>query len=150
MSEIDELYQELILDHNRRPRNRGPLAGANRTAQGFNPLCGDHFVISLKVDDGVVCEAKFEGTGCAISTASASLMTESIKGKTLDEAKALFRRFRQMVTGADEPTSTGESLGKLRVFSGVCRYPARVKCATLAWHAANAALEDDSGVISTE
>ena len=150
MSDLRELYQEVILDHHRRPRNRGKLEDANRRAEGHNPLCGDHVTIYLKVEDGIVKEATFEGSGCAISTASASMMTETLKGKTLAEAKALFRKFHGLVTGEAVETQEGPGLGKLEVFSGVCEYPARVKCATLAWHTLNAALEDDDRIVSTE
>jgi len=149
MTDHDDLYQELILDHNRRPRNRRRIEQADRQAEGHNPLCGDHLTVFLKVDGEVVTEATFEGAGCAISTASASLMTEAVKGKTLQEAKSLFRRFHALVTG--EPVEHGdETLGKLEVFSGVCQYPARVKCATLAWHTVNAALDDQADNVSTE
>jgi nitrogen fixation NifU-like protein len=150
MSDLRDLYQELILDHNNRPRNKGRLEGADRVAKGHNPLCGDHITVYVKVKDGIVEQVSFEGSGCAISTASASLMTESLRGKTLEEAKALFLRFHGLVTG--DPSENGESggLGKLDVFSNVCQYPARVKCATLAWHTIRAALEDANGVVSTE
>ncbi|MFH1417570.1 MAG: Fe-S cluster assembly sulfur transfer protein SufU [Planctomycetota bacterium] len=149
MSETSDLYQEVILDHYKRPRNQGRLDDADRHADGQNPLCGDHVTVFVKVKGGIVEEITFEGSGCAISTASASLMTETIKGKTLDEAKALFRKFHAMVTGAEEEDG-GDGLGKLSVFSGVCRYPARVKCATLVWHTLDAALDDRREPISTE
>jgi len=149
---LDELYQDVILDHYRRPRNRQPLSGANRQAEGNNPLCGDHVTIFLKVENDIVKEVTFQGGGCAISTASASLMTEVLKGKTLAEAKELFKKFHGLVTG--EPRETQEDdLGKLEVFSGICHYPARVKCATLAWHTFDAAVRDAGGheeVVSTE
>ncbi len=149
--DLSELYQEVILDHNKSPRNRGELPDANRTAEGYNPLCGDHVKVFLKVRDGIVTDVRFEGSGCAISVASASMMTESVKGKTLEEAKALFRNFREFVTREKVETDLGHGLGKLEVFSGVCQYPARVKCATLAWHTVQAALEGDAGsVVSTE
>ncbi|HUU83491.1 MAG TPA: SUF system NifU family Fe-S cluster assembly protein [Phycisphaerae bacterium] len=150
MSDLTDLYQELILDHNRLPRNRRRLEQADRHAEGYNPLCGDHVSVFLKVEDNVVTEATFEGSGCAISTASASLMTEAVKGKTLDEAKALFHRFHGLVTGQAAEAEQGPGLGKLEAFSGVCQYPARVKCATLAWHTVNAALEDRTNKVSTE
>jgi nitrogen fixation NifU-like protein len=149
MSEMGDLYQEVILDHYKRPRNHGRLDEANRHAEGQNPLCGDHVEIFVKVRNGIVEEITFEGSGCAISTASASLMTETIKGKTLDEAKAFFRQFHALVTGAEE-VDLEDGLGKLEVFSGVCQYPVRVKCATLAWHTLGAALEDRQELISTE
>jgi len=150
MSELDELYQQLILDHYRRPRNRRTLPQPDRTAEGYNPLCGDHVTVFLKMDSGVVKEVTFEGSGCAISTASASLMTEALKGKTLAEARAIFRRFHGLVTGQPQEPPTGPGLGKLEVFSGVRKYPARVKCATLAWHTLDAALENRGDVVSTE
>jgi nitrogen fixation NifU-like protein len=149
--ELDELYQSLILDHNRSPRNRGPLAGANCCAEGYNPLCGDHVTVSIRVENGVVKDVKFEGSGCAISTASASLMTETLKGKTLEEAKALFEKFHGLLTGETVEDDQGPGLGKLAVFSGVCKYPSRVKCATLAWHTVHAALaKNGDDVVSTE
>ncbi|HOO17463.1 MAG: SUF system NifU family Fe-S cluster assembly protein [Phycisphaerae bacterium] len=156
MSELDELYQQLILDHYRRPRNRRTLPQADRMAEGYNPLCGDHVTVFLKMDSDLVKEVTFEGSGCAISTASASLMTETLKGKTLAEARAIFRRFHGLVTGQpQEPLGGpgpvgGPGLGKLEVFSGVRKYPARVKCATLAWHTLDAALENRGEVVSTE
>ncbi len=150
MSDFNDLYQELILDHNRQPRNRGSIDGAALVAEGFNPLCGDRVEVFVTVVDGVIDQIKFDGTGCAISTASASLMTESLKGKTLAEAKALFRRFRDMVVDDAEDSEDGAELGKLAVFSGVCRYPARVKCATLAWHTVSAALDRADGLVTTE
>lgn len=150
MTELSDLYQEMILDHYRRPRNHHALAGADHMAEGHNPLCGDHVTIFLKLKDNIVEEVTFEGGGCAISTASASLMTELLKGKTLDAAKALFTRFHQLVTGDVREAADAAGLGKLEAFSGVCQYPARVKCATLAWHTFAAALENAGGVVSTE
>lgn len=150
MGELQDIYQELILDHNRSPRNRRPLPDADRQVEGYNPLCGDHVTVFLRLEANRVAEVTFEGTGCAICTASASLMTESLRGKTLDEAKDLFQKFRAMVKGDMEETVEGPGLGKLEVFSNVCRYPARVKCATLAWHTAEAALEDRQDPVSTE
>ena len=148
--DLQDLYQELILDHNRRPRNRRRLDEADRHAEGYNPLCGDRVTVYLNVDGNVVVEATFEGSGCAISTASASLMTEAVKGKTIAEAKALFGRFRRLLIGDATDSAEEPSLGKLEVFSGVHRYPARVKCATLAWHTVKAAMDDSDGVVSTE
>ncbi len=148
MSDLRELYQEVILDHNRSPRNFGRLEDAMLHADGHNPLCGDKLSIALNVVDGVVTDVRFEGSGCAISKASASLMTEGIKGKTLDEVKALFERFHQMVTGRAAPTDA--TLGKLAVFAGVRDYPARVKCAILAWHTLIAAVDNSQDQISTE
>ena len=148
--DLQDLYQELILDHNKNPRNRRRLDDADRRVEGYNPLCGDRVTVFLKLDGNVVKEVTFEGSGCAISTASASLMTEQLKGKTIDEAKDLFRRFHSLVTGEAKETDEGPGLGKLEVFSGVCRYPARVKCATLVWHTMDAALDQRREVVSTE
>ena len=152
MSDLRELYQDMILDHNKRPRNRRTLEAADRTAEGYNPLCGDRVTVFLKLEGDVVKDASFVGSGCAISTASASLMTEAVKGKTFEQAKALFRRFHKLVTGEAVETPEGPGLGKLEVFSGVCRYPARVKCATLAWHTVNAAMDDKAAekIVTTE
>jgi nitrogen fixation NifU-like protein len=146
---MEDLYQEVILDHYKRPRNRGCLPHADHRAEGDNPLCGDHITVFVKVKDGTVEDITFEGSGCAISTASASLMTETLKGKALDEAKALFRKFHGLVTGSKE-VGDSNGLGKLEVFSGVCQYPVRVKCATLAWHTFDAALDDRGEAVSTE
>ena len=148
MSELRDLYQEVIFDHNRRPRNFGKLAGANRKAEGFNPLCGDKLTLYLKVNQGIVEDVGFEGLGCAISTASASLLTETLKGKTEAEAEALFRRFHEFIM-SDAPQA-GDELGKLAVFAGVREFPARVKCATLAWHTLHAALQNIEQPVSTE
>jgi nitrogen fixation protein NifU and related proteins len=139
--DLRELYQDVILDHGKRPRNRGALAAANRRAEGDNPLCGDRLTLTLEVADGRVADAAFEGSGCAISVASASLMTDSVKGLPLAEAEALFHRFHRLLT--DDGTAAAgdlEALGKLAVFSGVRDYPIRVKCATLPWHTLMAAL----------
>lgn len=149
MSESNDLYQQLILDHYRRPRNKGRLEAADCVAEGNNPLCGDHVEISIKLRDNIVEDVRFEGGGCAISTASASIMTETLKGKSLDEAKTIFRKFHDMITGSRE-TALGPGLGKLEVFSGVCQYPARVKCATLAWHTLDAALQHKAERVTTE
>jgi nitrogen fixation protein NifU and related proteins len=150
MSELQDLYQEVILDHYKQPRNRRALPIADRQAEGHNPLCGDHINVYIKVENDIVKEVSFVGSGCAISTASASMMTETLKGKTLAEAKALFRKFHALVTGEPQTTDEGPDLGKLEVFSGVCRYPVRVKCATLAWHTLDAALENRAEQVSTE
>lgn len=149
MSELEDLYQEMILDHYKRPRNHRQLAAPDRRAEGKNPLCGDHVTIYVDLENDVVKDLSFQGGGCAISTASASMMTEALKGKTVAEAKALFKRFHALVTGADD-SKAGPDLGKLEVFSGVCKYPVRVKCASLAWHTLDAALENRGEVISTE
>jgi nitrogen fixation NifU-like protein len=148
MSELGDLYQEVILDHNKRPRNFRALPGADHRAVGHNPLCGDRMTIYLKLDGDVVTEVTFEGSGCAISKASASMMTESIKGKTRAQVEALFKKFHGLVTG--EPPASGADLGKLVVFSGVSEFPVRVKCATLAWHTLRAALEERTEAVSTE
>lgn len=151
MSEMRELYQEVILDHGRKPRNFGALENANREGQGHNPLCGDKLVVQAKVKDGIVEDLAFEGAGCAISMASASLMTEALKGKPEAEARALFERFHEMVTGDEEVTLEQlEELDKLAVFSGVRDYPLRVKCATLSWHTLNAALDQSDEKVVTE
>jgi nitrogen fixation NifU-like protein len=150
MSDLRDLYQEVILDHHKRPRNFHKLEGANRTAEGYNPLCGDRISLYLKVDQGVVREIAFVGAGCAISTASASMMTESLKGKTEAQAAALFERFHDLITGKEGGAATDLPLGKLAVFSGVREYPVRVKCATLAWHTLRAALEERRETVATE
>jgi len=141
-----ELYQEVILDHGRRPRNFRTPGDANRTADGYNPLCGDRVRFFARLENGVVRDAAFQGTGCAISTASASMMSEAVRGRTVVEARELFNRFHGMVTG-EQPAG---DLGKLGVFAGVRDYPARVKCATLIWHTLMAALEDRDETVSTE
>ena len=147
MSDLRDLYQEVILDHYRKPRNFRSLADANRKAEGFNPLCGDRLTLYVKLKDGVIADASFEGSGCAISTASASLLTESIKGKTEHEAEMLFQGFRDVVTGEGTPNV---DLGKLDVLAGVREFPVRVKCATLAWHTLRAALASQKEPVSTE
>ena len=144
---IDDLYQETILDHSKRPRNHHSLSDANRKAEGYNPLCGDKLKLYLKMDGEVVKDVSFEGAGCAISTASASLMTESLKGKTREEAMRLIDKFHDLLT-TDTPAS--RDLGKLVVFCGVRDYPARVKCATLAWHTLKSALSGSSETVTTE
>lgn len=148
MSELRELYQEVILEHSKKPRNFGPLPGANRKVEGYNPLCGDHFTIYMLVEDDRIQDITFDGSGCAISRASASMMTAALKGKTAEEADELFRRFHGVVTG--QQPADPESLGKLAVFSGVSEFPVRVKCATLAWHAMEAALQGEAQSVSTE
>lgn len=148
MIDLRELYQEVILDHNKHPRNRGMLEDATSTAEGHNPLCGDEVRVYLHVEDGCVTDVSFDGQGCAISTASASLMTEAVKGKTLEEAEATFREFQSMVTETGEVTPRPE-LGDLEVLAGVREYPVRIKCATLPWHALAAALKG-GGDVSTE
>jgi nitrogen fixation NifU-like protein len=145
--DLRDLYQEVIFDHNRKPRNFGPLPEANRHADGNNPLCGDQVHLHLQVVDGVVKAARFEGAGCAISTASASLMSEALVGMSEGEAHRLFEEFHELVAGSGE---SGEHLGKLVVFSGVRGYPSRVKCAILVWHTLQAALEGRDDEVTTE
>ena len=149
MTDLQDLYQELILDHGRRPRNFRPLDGATRSAEGYNPLCGDKVKIYVKMDGDTLKDLSFEGAGCAISTASASIMTEALKGKTRAEAEELFQTFHDLVTGRQVQLDAPE-LGKLAVFSGVSEFPIRVKCATLSWHTLRAALNGEGEVISTE
>jgi nitrogen fixation NifU-like protein len=147
MQELRELYQELILEHSKKPKNFGELPTANHKAEGYNPLCGDHYTIFVNVQGDSINEISFHGAGCAISKASASLMTQSLKGKSTADAEALFTRFHDLVTGhGGDP----ESLGKLAVFAGVSEFPLRVKCATLAWHALRAALRGEQEAVSTE
>lgn len=147
MSDLDDLYQEVILDHQRNPRNFARLPSANRSAEGTNPLCGDHVTVYLDVEDGIIRNISFEGEGCAIAKASASMMTSAIKGKTLAEASEIFKRFHRMVMGDRDPCIDIESLGKLAAFSGVSAFPVRVKCASLAWHTLNAALNDSKSPV---
>jgi nitrogen fixation NifU-like protein len=151
MSELDELYQEVILDHNRSPRNYQVMANANRKAQGYNPLCGDHVTVYLDLEEGVIKDISFQGSGCAISKASASMMTAELKGKSEAEAKELFENVHKMLTGESNENGRqgGSGVGKLAILSGVCKFPARVKCASLAWHTVNSALKGGE-VASTE
>ncbi|HKE21488.1 MAG TPA: SUF system NifU family Fe-S cluster assembly protein [Bryobacteraceae bacterium] len=144
---VHDLYQEIILDHSKHPRNCHAMAEANRQAEGYNPLCGDKLKLFLKMDGDKVVDASFEGSGCAISTASASLMTETLKGKTRQEAMEMLEKFHELLT-TDTPVR--QDLGKLVVFCGVRDYPARVKCATLAWHTLKSALSGSAEVASTE
>jgi nitrogen fixation NifU-like protein len=143
-----ELYQEIILDHGRRPRNFRPLPDASHSAEGKNPLCGDHVIVRLRYRDGIVEDVAFEGSGCAISTAAASTMTEAVKGKSRAEVDALFHEFHDLVTG--KSATDPEELGKLAAFAGVSEFPMRVKCATLAWHTLQSALEGGHIAVSTE
>ncbi len=147
--DLRDLYQEVIFDHNRNPRNFRIIENADRQVEGFNPLCGDRLTLFLKLDKNVITDASFQGSGCAISTASVSLMTEIIKNKTEQEAEALFDVFHKMTTGKEEEIQL-EAVGKLAVLAGVREYPARVKCATLAWHTLDAALKNEADSISTE
>jgi nitrogen fixation NifU-like protein len=150
MSELTDLYQELILDHNRRPRNYGALPDADHTAKGYNPLCGDRLTIYAKLNGDRIAGLSFEGSGCAISKASASLMTDALKGKTVAEANALFTRVHAMLTAPMDQDVDAESMGKLAVLSGVREFPVRVKCASLAWHTLKAALEGTGEIAKTE
>ena len=149
MSELSELYQQVILDHNKKPRNFHKLETANRNAEGYNPLCGDQLTVYLQVEDDVVRDISFEGSGCAISKASASMMTQSIKGKSKQEAELLFNEFHRMVTGELDQETEPHHLGRLTIFSGVREFPARVKCASLSWHTMHAALNNQD-LVSTE
>jgi nitrogen fixation NifU-like protein len=148
MSELRELYQEVILEHSKKPRNYRALEQANHKAEGFNPLCGDHFTVYLELKDGAINDIGFQGSGCAISKASASMMTQTLKGKTMAEAEDIFTKFHDLVTG--HKAGTQEELGKLAVFAGVSEFPLRVKCATLAWHALRAAMRGEEQAVSTE
>lgn len=149
-SELRDLYQELILDHTKRPRNHRRIEGATHMKAGVNPLCGDSLVLYLEVVDGVVRDVSFEGSGCAISKSSASMLTERLKGSTLAEAEVLFGRFHHMLTEGEPTEADEELLGKLAVFRGVREFPARVKCATLAWQTLHAALAGQQAPVSTE
>src|SRR4051812_40469310 len=144
MSELSELYQQVILDHNKKPRNFHKLENANRKADGYNPLCGDQLNVYLRVENDQVQDVSFEGSGCAISKASASMMTQAVKGKTRQEAEALFNEFHRMATGELDEENEPNNLGKLTIFAGVRDFPARVKCATLSWHTLHAALNQQS------
>jgi nitrogen fixation NifU-like protein len=146
MSELSELYQQVILDHNKKPRNFQKLEGANRVAEGFNPLCGDQLTVYLLMEEGVVGDVSFVGTGCAISKAAASMMTQAVKGKRREEAQTLFDEFHRMVTGELDEEAEPNGLGRLKIFAGVRDYPARVKCASLPWHTMHAALEGEDTV----
>jgi len=150
MSDMRELYQEMILDHHKHPRNFGRLAGANRHAEGFNPLCGDRVTVYANVEDEDIKDVSFEGSGCAICMASASVMTDELAGKSIDYAEQLFVRFHDLVTGESAKSPDVDALGKLAVFMGVREFPVRVKCATLPWHALRAALKGGDKPISTE
>jgi len=148
MADLRELYQELILEHNNAPRNYRELPAATHKVEGYNPLCGDHFTLYVQLDGDSIRDISFQGSGCAISKASASLMTQSVKGKTIEQAEELFHQFHQVVTG--QASANGDSLGKLKVFSRMSEFPVRVKCAILAWHALHAALEGKQDSVSTE
>ena len=150
MSELNDLYQETILEHNKNPRNFREIEDADKRALGNNPLCGDALQVFVAMDDDKITDVAFKGSGCAISKASASMMTQSVKGKTKDQAEELFNSFHNLVTGQTPPNSAAPDIGKLSVFSGVSEYPVRVKCATLAWHTLRAALEGERETVSTE
>ena len=150
MADLEGLYQEVILDHSRRPRNCHSMKDADRHADGYNPLCGDRFTVYLKLQDDRIADISFEGTGCAISTASASILTEILKGKTRAQAEALFDTFHDLVTGKTHAEGETPALGKLAAFSGVCEFPVRVKCATLVWHTLRSALNGEKKPATTE
>ncbi|NRA45525.1 MAG: SUF system NifU family Fe-S cluster assembly protein [Oligoflexales bacterium] len=151
MSNQLDLYQQVILEHNRKPKNFHCMDEASHQAEGYNPLCGDHLWVYLKVDnDEKIVDISFSGSGCAISKASASMMTSSLKGKHLSEAKALFTQFQQLLKGELDPEKDSHDLGKLKIFSSIWQYPSRIKCAGLAWHAMNGALEQSKESITTE
>lgn len=148
-SELRELYQQVILDHNKSPRNFKKLEDANHFAEGFNPLCGDHIDVFVKLEENKIADVSFQGQGCAISKSSASIMTSIIKGKTLEEANTLFEKFHELVTGKLS-SNEAEELGKLAVFEGVQEFPSRIKCASLAWHTLHAALKNENKPVTTE
>ncbi len=150
MTDLRDLYQEVLLDHSKRPRNFGVLEDADHMAVGHNPLCGDKVVVYLRMEGDRIAEIRFQGQGCAVSQASASMMTESVKGKTRAEAEALFERFHELLTGKEPDAAEAPEVGKLTIFAGVRKYPVRVKCATLAWHTLRAALEQKTEAVSTE
>ena len=150
MSELDDLYQEVILDHNKSPRNFRTMADANRKAEGYNPLCGDQVTVFVHLKDGIIEDISFQGSGCAISKASASMMTAELKGKSEAAAHELFEKVHHMLTGDPSCENGADKLGKLAILSGVCKFPARVKCASLAWHTVNSALKGDAQAATTE
>jgi len=150
MFDVEDLYQQVIVDHSRKPRNFHTLENANRKAEGYNPLCGDKLTIYMRVENGIIEDLAFEGSGCAISVASASLMTQLLKGRSEADAERIFNAFHEMVTGADQAAIDDRELGKLKVLAGVRRYPSRIKCATLCWHTLNAALSQLTETVATE
>ena len=150
MYDLEDLYQEIVMDHNRRPRNFGEIKNPTNSANGFHPLCGDQITLQLHLKDGLVSDLAFIGVGCAISKSSASMMTEELKGKTLDHAENLFEAFRKMITRNPGDSYDSDLLGDLEILQGVSRYPARIKCATLAWHTLHSAIHDENNVVSTE
>ena len=150
MNDLQDLYQDIIMDHNRRPRNFGPVDQPTHKKEGYNPLCGDQIEIELKILDGIVVDVGFTGVGCAISKSSASMMTEEIKGKELKLVESMFEQFRRMITVNDQMDLDADLLGDLEILQGVSRYPARIKCATLAWHTLHSAIEGDEDTVTTE
>ena len=150
MSELSELYQQVILDHNKKPRNFRKLETANHSAEGYNPLCGDHLTVYMNLEADLVKDVGFEGSGCAISKASASMMTTSVKGKSKEEAEVMFEEFHRMVKGDLDPESEQNHLGRLKIFAGVREFPDSVKCASLSWHTLRAALEGKGEAVTTE
>ncbi|MGH9833077.1 MAG: Fe-S cluster assembly sulfur transfer protein SufU [Blastocatellia bacterium] len=150
MAELNELYQQVILDHNKKPRNFKRLETANRRQEGYNPLCGDQLTLYLEMDGDAIKDVGFQGSGCAISKASASMMTTAVKGKTKEEAEVMFEEFHRMVKGDLDPESEQNHLGRLKIFAGVREFPARVKCASLSWHTLHAALEGKDEAVTTE
>ena len=150
MFDAQDLYQEIVMDHNRRPRNFGSIADSTSSSEGFNPLCGDQVTVFLKVSDEIVEDVSFEGIGCAISKSSASMMTEGVKGKSVEEALIVFQAFRRMLTTTSDQVEDSEILGDLEILKGVSQYPTRIKCATLSWHTLQAALQGNGSNVSTE
>ncbi len=150
MFDAQDLYQEIVMDHNRRPRNFGSIADSTSSSEGFNPLCGDQVTVFLKVSDEIVEDVSFEGVGCAISKSSASMMTEGVKGKSVAEALTVFQAFRRMLTTTSDQVEDSEVLGDLEILKGVSQYPTRIKCATLSWHTLQAALQGSGSNVSTE
>ncbi len=150
MSDLQELYQDMVIDHNNRPRNFRKLEGANREVDGYNPLCGDRITLYVNLDGDRIADVGFQGSGCAISRASASMMTESVKGKDVAEAQKIFEAFRRMITRGPDEDFDADVVGDLEILSGVSEFPARVKCATLSWHTLRSALEGEDEAVSTE
>ena len=150
MNDLQDLYQDIIMAHNRRPRNFGPVEHPTHKKEGYNPLCGDQIELELKIVGGIVVDVGFTGVGCAISKSSASMMTEEIKGKELEVVESMFEQFRRMITVNDQMDLDADLLGDLEILQGVSRYPARIKCATLAWHTLHSAIEGDEDTVTTE
>jgi nitrogen fixation NifU-like protein len=150
MDDLRELYQQIILDHNKSPKNYGKIVNCSHASEGYNPLCGDHIKIYAQVEDGIIKDIKFEGEGCAIAKASGSIMTALLKGKTVEEAEKLFKTFQDLITSEVDSEVDLDNLGKLAVFAGVREFPTRVKCAGLAWHTVKAAIDEEDEIVSTE